>query len=104
MNLATGVAREMTGVEEGDGASFHLLFDLAQREMCAFVLASMELFGLEIVSEAEDSWLDALNRIDFEMPPTPKVWRKVTIHAAKQLAAEIIMRRANEPDARLDRA
>lgn len=104
MNLATGVAREMTGVEESDGASVNLIIDLAQREMCAFVLASVELFGLEIVSEAEDSWLDALNRIDFDMPPTSKVWRKVTIHAAKQLASEIITRRANEPNAQLDRA
>ena len=101
MNLDIGVARAMTGVEEGDGASSHLLIDLARREMCAFVLASMELFGLEIVSEAEDSWLDALNQIDFEMPPTPKVWRKVTIQAASQLAAQVVLRESGMPIVRL---
>jgi hypothetical protein len=93
MNPDISLARE-TGVRgQEDGAACHSLVYLAQKEMSAFVIAAKELFGSEIVSEAEDRWLEVVKEIDFTMNSDLQIWRKVTIEAASRLADRILLHR-----------
>ena len=58
---------------------------LAERELCAFVAAVTELFGVEQGRKAAINWIEELERTDWPSGASVIDWRKVTIATAVRL-------------------
>ena len=61
----------------------------AEREMCAFLRAVHSLFGRSALEKAANLWIGAFQELDDEQVMPGEDFRRITIRAAAQLAAEL---------------
>jgi hypothetical protein len=69
--------------QEGESIAGHLA--LAERELSAFVTAVHQLFGSEQARQATDTWMEELERTDWQSESPLIDWREVTIAATARL-------------------
>jgi hypothetical protein len=62
------------------------MFEEAQRELTAFLRASVDVVGTSGIRRASDVWIEAMQGLDCPDNEFKKFFRKVTICAAGQLA------------------
>jgi hypothetical protein len=84
--------------DETDIAS-GLMLAAAEKEMCAFLRAVSYTFGLSAAERASDLWIAAFDQIALQEIAADGDFRRITIHAAAELAADVT--RGNIPDSHL---
>ena len=71
------------------------LIMLAQRELGAFLIAVVSLFGSEQAKLAADAWIDELMSFENVVGFSSRDWRLVTVGALSRLAHHLVSIREN---------
>ena len=79
------VSDESISMTDEEGESIAEQLASAEKEMSAFVTAVHQLFGAEQARQATETWMEELERTDWQSESPLIDWREVTIAAAARL-------------------